>query len=439
MKNTLILNLFLLSTMVLSAQSFDQEKMTEFFDHIEANDKGMGSIALSKDGKVVYQRAFGYVDRDKEMAANTDTKYRIGSISKTFTAVLILQMVEEGKLSLDTHLSKYYPTVPNADKITIAHLLKHRSGLFNFTNKEDYLTWMEQPQSKESLLQRIVDNGTEFEPGEKTEYSNTNFVLLSWIAEKVDGKPFADLLKERILTKTGLTNTYYGGKINTEKNEAQSYVKLGEWQPSTETDMSVPWGAGALVSTPTDLATFFYELFNGDLLTQESLDQMTDIQDGLGMGLMQLPFYERSAYAHNGGIDGFQSSAAYFPEDKVTIAYISNGVVLSMNDILIGALSIYFGKEYELPDFKPALELTSEQLDPYLGTYSSADFPLKVTITKKENTLIAQATGQPTFPLEAYEEHKFKFEQAGVKLEFVPENEEVILRQGGGEWTLKKE
>ncbi len=439
MKLTLVIQLLCLFAMSISAQSFDQKKMDELFDRIEANEKGMGSIAFSKDGEVVYQRAFGYADHEKEMKATPATKYRIGSISKTFTATLILQMMEEGKLGLDTRLSQYYPQVPNTDEITITHLLKHRSGLFNFTNKEDYVSWMEQPQTKDSLMQRIIANGTVFTPDEKTEYSNTNYVLLSWIAEKVDGKPFAEILEERIVDKLGLKNTYYGGKIDSENNEAHSYVKMEEWQPSTETDMSIPWGAGSLVSTPTDLTTFFDALFTGKLLKQETLDKMTEFQDGLGMGLIQMPFYDRQAFAHNGGIDGFQSSAGYFPEDKVVMAYVTNGAVMPMNDILIGALSIYFGKEYELPEFKPALELTSEQLDQYLGTYSTPDFPIKITITKKGNTLIGQGTGQPSFSMEAYEEHKFKFEQAGLTLEFIPEKEEVILRQGGQEWKMKKE
>ena len=148
---------------------------------------------------------------------------------------------------------------------------------------------------------------------------------------------------------------------------------------------------------------------------------------------------KKRAFGHNGGIDGFQSNAAYFPEDKVSIAYTTNGVAMPMNDILIGALSIYYGKDYSLPDFKPGLAVKSEDLDQYLGVYSSPQFPLKVTITKKGNVLIGQATGQPSFPFEAYELHKFKFDQASLKVEFLPKESKMILRQGGGEFELTKE
>jgi hypothetical protein len=112
---------------------------------------------------------------------------------------------------------------------------------------------------------------------------------------------------------------------------------------------------------------------------------------------------------------------------------------MSMNDILIGALSIYFGYEYSFPEFNPGLKLKSEDLDIYLGVYSSPTFPLKITITKEDDVLTGQATGQPSFPLEAYEPHKFRFEQAGLTLEFIPDKNKMILRQAGGEYELSKE
>ncbi len=157
------------------------------------------------------------------------------------------------------------------------------------------------------------------------------------------------------------------------------------------------------------------------------------------MGVFQVPFGDKKSFGHTGGIDGFQSNAFLFPTERVSIAYISNGVTMPVNDILIGVLSIYFGKSYDLPVFTDALHLKSEELDKYLGIYSSLSFPLKITITKEKNVLIAQATGQPSFSLEAYEEHKFKFDQALLKLEFIPSESKMILRQGGSEFILERE
>ncbi|MDY6801391.1 MAG: serine hydrolase domain-containing protein [Bacteroidota bacterium] len=434
---TLTLALFVsLSTL---AQDFNQTKMDSLFSIIENNDKGMGSISIVKEGKEVYQNTIGFLNIEEEIPINKDTKFRIGSISKTFTATIIMKLVEQNKLSLDTKLAKFFPEITNADKITIEHLLKHQSGIYNFTSASDYLSWMEQPITKEELVKKIAANGSVFEPGEKTEYSNANYVLLSFIAEDVAGKNFSKILEEFITQPCELKHTYFGSNINTKNNEALSYHMLNKWELATETDMSVPVGAGSIVSTPNDLNIFLNCLFNYKIVTKESLNKMMDIQNGMGMGLFQVPFYERKAFGHTGGIDGFQSNAFYFPDDKVSVAYLSNGVVMPMNDILIGVLSIYFGKEYKLPEFKEAIKLTSKELDKYLGVYSSPDFPLKLTITKKDNILMGKGTGQPSFPLEAYDEHKFKFDQASLKIEFFPNNNKLTLKQGGGVFELTKE
>ena len=418
---------------------FDKEKMDQFLLKIEDNDRGMGSLSIFADGKRVYQNAFGYANVAQGLLANVDTRYRIGSISKTFTATIIMQLVQEGKLQLETSLSEFFPKVTNSDKITIEQMLKHRSGIFNFTSAEDYQRYMEQPTSREELLKRIIANGSVFEPGAKAEYSNSNYVLLSFIAEDIEGTNFDTILKARICSLCDLNDTYYGLEISEERNEAKSYTRPKKWQLATETDMSVPMGAGAIVSNPNDLNKFLNCLFTHKLVSEVTLKEMMQIQDGLGIGMFQVPFYDKKAYGHNGGIDGFQSNAYYFPKEKVAISYTSNGVVMAVNDILIGALSIYFGKDYTLPEFTEALELSSEELDQYLGVYSSATFPLKITITKNDNLLVGQATGQSSFRLEAYEPHKFRFEAAGLTLEFKPIDHIMILRQGGGEYELKKE
>jgi CubicO group peptidase (beta-lactamase class C family) len=439
LKGSILLPLFALIIIHVNAQDFDQAKMDSLFSRIESNQQSMGSISIFKDGKEVYANAIGYADVEKEVKAGPETKYRIGSISKTFTSVIILQLAEEGKLPLETTLDKYYPSMPNASKITIEQLLRHRSGLFNFINDPAYLKWMESPKSENDLLEIFKTNGTVFEPGEKFEYSNTNYVLLSFIIEKIEEKTFAEVFDERITQGLKLTNTYYGGKIGQKSNEGNSYNFLDGWKLATETNMSIPMGAGAIVSTPSDLNMFFHLLFQGEVISRESLDQMTTLIDGYGLGLFQLPFYERRAFGHNGGIDGFQSNASYFQDDGVGLAYITNGTVMALNDILIGVLSIYFNKDYELPIFTPPIEISSEELDKYLGIYSSQAMPLKITISKNGSQLMAQATGQSAFPLEPYEEHKFRFNPAGIKMEFLPDTNAMILNQGGGRFEFSLE
>jgi len=198
--------------------------------------------------------------------------------------------------------------------------------------------------------------------------------------------------------------------------------------------MSIPSGAGAIVSTPSDLNVFLNALFSGNVVNESSLKAIKRLVDGYGIGLIQLPFYERKAFGHNGGIDGLQSNASYFESDMVSLALTMNGVVMGMNDILIGALSIFFGRDYDLP-----IMLKSEDLDQYLGVYSSQQLPLKLTITKKGNQLKGQATGQSAFHLEAFYINNFRFNPAGIKIEFLPEKNQLILKQGGMEYEYSKD
>jgi D-alanyl-D-alanine carboxypeptidase len=426
-------------TTILSAQNFEKAKMDSLFNLIDANEKSMGSLSIFHDGKEVYQFSIGYANVEKKQKANALTKYRVGSVSKIFTSAIILQMVEEGKLNLETKLDRFFPEIPNAGKITIEQLLRHRTGLFNFTNAPEYLEWMEQPKSKEALLELFVKNGSIFEPGDKFDYSNTNYVLLSFIAETIDGKSFTEILKQRIVVPLALTNTNYGGKIDPARNEAKSYTRANEWVPATETDMSIPTGAGAIVSTPTDLNLFLIALFSGKVISDKLLATMKEMKDGYGLGLIQFPFFEKKAFGHTGGIDGFQSNASWFPDEKVTVSMIINGTSMPMNDILIGVLSIYFGRDYKLPEFTPAILLTAEELAAFTGTYSSEGFPLKITITQQGAALFGQGTGQPIFPLEAFEKNKFRFDQANLVIEFYPEENKLIILQGGGRFELTKE
>ncbi|MEN0003189.1 MAG: serine hydrolase domain-containing protein [Bacteroidota bacterium] len=439
MKTLLFSICSLLFSATLMAQTFNQAKMDSLFQLLAANQKGMGTISIYQDGKEVYTNAIGFMDLANKKAATPATKYRIGSITKTFTATLILQLVEAGKLSLDTKLSTFFPEVVNAKRITIEQMLRHRSGIFNVTSAPDYLSWMEQPISRKAMVDKIVASGSTFDPGIRMEYSNSNYILLTYILEDLMGMSLAEALQRHICVPCGLTNTFYGGKINPANNEALSYNYLSGWQLATETDMSVPEGAGAFVSTASDVNRFFNCIFDQKVLSEASLKAMTQLTDGFGLGIFTVPFYDKQGLGHNGGIDGFISNSFHFPDDGVGITYLSNGAVMPLNDIMIGVLSIYFDKPYDLPDFSPALVLSSEDLDQYLGVYASPTFPLKLTFTKDGDVLMAQATGQSSFPLEAYGVHQFRFDPAGIKLEFVPAEQKVTLMQGGGTFEFTRE
>lgn len=440
MTRKILITLFIgaLTQIGFAQTNFDKIKLDNYFNVLEKNNKFMGSVSVSKNGEIIYTKSIGLADVENNLKATENTKYRIGSISKTFTSVLIMKAVEANKLNLNQTIYEWFPTIKNAKQITVGNLLNHRSGIHNFTDNEEYLTWNTQPKTEKEMVEIIAKGGSDFDPGSKAKYSNSNYVLLTYILEKTFAKSYADLLQKYICKPLALKNTYVFGKINTNNKECKSYKYIGSWKLESETDFTIPLGAGAIISTTNDLTKFADALFGGKLLTPESLELMKTIKEGFGMGLFQIPFYKSIGYGHTGGIDGFTSVYSHFPEDKITFALTSNGTNFKNNDISIAVLSAVYDKPYEIPTFT-TFNLTSEDLDKYLGVYASQQIALKITITKEGNTLIAQGTGQPAFPLEATEKDKFKFDQAAAKFEFNPANKTMILFQGGGQIKFTKE
>ncbi len=439
MKRFLLLALVLgLFSHTAFSQEFDKAKLDKFFDALEANDKFMGSVALSKNGEIIYSRAIGFADVENKIKAGVDSKFRIGSISKTFTSVLVMKAVEERRIDLEQTINKYFPTIINSDKIKIGHLLYHRSGIHNFTNDKDYLTWNTVAKTEKEMVELIAKVGSDFEPDSKAEYSNSNFVLLTFILEKAFKKSYSELLTKYITKPLGLKSTYLGDKINSSDNECLSYRFTQRWEQMPETDISIPLGAGGIVSTPSDLIKFSDALFGGKLLKPESMEKMKTVIGSFGIGLVRIPFFDKIGYGHTGGIDGFSSVFSYFQDGNISYALTSNGTNFNNNQISLAVLSAIFNKPYEIPEFKN-INLTSEELDRYTGLYSSTQIPLKITVTKRDLSLMAQATGQPAFPLEAAGKDVFKFDMAGIVMEFNPSEKTMVLKQGGGQFLFTKE
>jgi D-alanyl-D-alanine carboxypeptidase len=422
---------------LLEAQQIDKAKLDQYFKTLEAGNKLMGNVTLSHNGKVIYQKAIGYADIDQGIKASNESKYRVGSISKMFTSVLILKAVEENRIHLDQSIDGFFPDIKNASNISIGQLMNHRSGIHSFTANPDYLTWNEQAKSKDELLKIIIEGGSDFDPGTRAEYSNSNYVLLTWILEDIYKQDYSQLVKQNITDPLNLRETYVGQSISIEDKEVNSYKYLGEWKKSGETHMSIPLGAGAIVSSTGNLAIFIEGIFEGKLISKNSLELMKEMQDNYGRGMFRFPYYDKFSYGHTGGIDEFKSMLSYFPEEKLTLSLCVNAATMDPNQVAITVLDAFFGKEFEIPVFKDA-SLSSKELDQYLGIYSSPSFPLQITITKDNRVLNAQATGQPAFSLIYEGEHVFSFYQARLTMVFDPDKNEMTLKQGGGEFVLKR-
>src|SRR5262249_14654414 len=424
------------------AQTLDKAKLDQFFDRLAEKNKAMGSLTIAKDGKVLYTRAIGYsqINGTEKKPLTAANRFRIASITKMFTAAMILQLVEEGKLKLTDTLDKFFPQVPNARKIPIAQILVHRSGIHDSILDPNLRPSSNSNAVTKDELLSIISKGTpDFEPDANHRYSNSGYFLLGLIIEKLTGKSYWEALQERITSRIGLKDTYTAtGNIDVNKNESLTYFYLGgDWKQVPETHPSILFGGGSIVSTPNDLAKFIQALFDGKLVSKESLDQMKTMRDGDGLGMEPFTFAGKTFYGHTGGGDNYGAWLAYLPEEKLAVAYITNAKVYPVRDIVSGVVDIYYNKPFQIPSFEP-IAVSPEVLDKYVGVYSSPEAPVKFTITREGATLFFQPGGQSAVPLEATAQDKFKIEGA-VVIEFDAAKNQMIVKRRGGERVFTKE
>jgi D-alanyl-D-alanine carboxypeptidase len=418
------------------AQTFDKAKLDKFFDRLAEKNKAMGSLLISKDGNVVYTRSIGHsqVNGNDKKPITDSTRHRIGSVTKMFTTAMLMQLVDEGKVKLTDNLDKFFPQIPNASKITVAHVLAHGSGIHDVTNDQDFRTRRLTGVTKDEMLNFIAKTKPDFEPGAKYAYSNSGFFVLGMLVEKLTGKPYEEALKERILDKIGLKDTYVGASIDANNNESYSYKYLTKWEKQPETHASILFGSGALVSTPADMAKFIEALFNGKLVSQESLDQITKNK----FGIETFTYNGKTYYGHTGGIDGFGAWLVYQPEEKLAVSYAANGKVYPVKELIDGVVNIYAGKNFKIPAFE-TIEISTEVLDRYVGVYSNPELPVQFTITREGNTLFAQPTNQNTAALEPIAQDKFQVQSAGIEVHFDADKKQMTIIRNGRERVFTKD
>jgi D-alanyl-D-alanine carboxypeptidase len=435
----------------------DVAKLDRALDGLEAHQRLQGSVAIGRAGKVIYSRAFGL--RDGRAENDPETMFRIGSITKVFTAALVYQLIDEGRLALATPLGDYYPQITNADRITIAHLLAHTSGLPNFPSPAEAADphgWLHRPQSKRQMLARFAAMKAEALPGERLAYSNVNYVLLGYIVEAVTHSTYKRQLLRRITRPLGLDRTRFGGRVNAARNEAKSYdFDDGRWLEHPEESLTVAAGAGAVVSTPRDLVRFASALFEGGLIRPGSVREMTtpfspsfDGAERKGVVVSTLRRgVDKTIYSHLGGIDGFRSNLVYFPADRIAIAITLNGQNYPMGRLFWLLADAAFRLDGAVPAFDP-VALPDETLAQYEGVYSLAAIGMDLTVEREGGHLRARATGQEWFSIEAIAAPSPRFDalfwdRSGILLEFRRDPQgkvlSVALFQGRSEMSFLRQ
>jgi D-alanyl-D-alanine carboxypeptidase len=420
------------------AQMLDTGKLDRLLDRLAEKNKGMGSVTIAKDGNVAYTHSFGYsyVNGSEKKPATAATKYRIASITKMYTAVMIFQLIEERKIKPNDTIDRFFPQIPNAKRITIAQILNHRSGL---PDLQPDGSWGRQLRTEEEVVARIAQGQPHFEPDAKHEYSNAGYILLGHIVEKVGGKPYREALEQRITSKIGLKDTYYlaSGTTDPGRNESVSYGYLDGWKEAAEVDFSVTGPAGSIVATPTDMTKFIQALFDLKLDSADNLKQMMTMREDEGMGMELFSFAGKTCYGHTGGSGSAGAWLAYCPEERLAFAYATNMKIYPVKDIVSGLFDIYSNRPFEIPTFE-AFAVSPEVLDQYVGTYSTPDAPLKWTITRRGNIVYFQPPGNSAVPLEATAENKFTI-APGVFFEFDAAKGTLTIKRPQGERVFTKD
>jgi D-alanyl-D-alanine carboxypeptidase len=287
------------------------------------------SIAVVRGRDTLVMKGYGMADVENDVAATPQTVYRIGSVTKQFTSVAIMQLVEQGKLSLDDDVTKYVPNAPtHGRRVLVRHLLNHTSGIPSYTDVgPGFGRVMRLDLSKDSLIATVKDDSLQFEPGSHFYYNNTGYFLLGMIVERVTGKPYGDYLRDALFAPNGLTSTVYCGTMPLIKRRARGY----EGRPTGLVNadyisMDLPYAAGSLCSTVGDLAAWTGLLHSGKLVKESSFTTMTTpakltsgrpMQYGFGVFMDTVGTHRR--VHHGGGINGFISELAYYPDDSLTV------------------------------------------------------------------------------------------------------------------------
>ena len=319
-----------------------------------------GSVLVAENGKIIYKGAYGQANMEWNIPNTPDTRFRLGSITKQFTATVIMQLVEQGKIKLDAKLSDYLPDYrkDTGEKVTIHHLLTHTSGIPSYTGQPGFFQNVSRnPYKADEFVKKYASGDLEFEPGSKFRYNNSGYFLLGAIIERVTGKPYEQVLKQNIFDPLGMKNTGYDHYATIIAKRASGYIKAPDgYLNAPYLDMSIPYAAGSLYSTVEDLYLWDQALYTDKVLSAQS------------KALMYKPFLEDYAYGwvvtnasfkqndqpvhvitHDGGINGFTTTIVRFPKEKNLIVMLDNTNSEYLNRLSDSIAKIIYNQPYEPP------------------------------------------------------------------------------------------
>jgi CubicO group peptidase (beta-lactamase class C family) len=417
----------------------DTKRMEQIIQDAVTSQHFMGTVLVERDGKAILDKGYGSADLEWNIPNAPDTRFRLGSITKQFTAAGILLLEERGKLKVEDPISKYLPGEPAAWKnITFFHLLTHTSGIPSFTSFADYNDLQSRPVTSEQLVVRFRDKPLEFQPGEKWSYSNSGYALLGYLLEKISGQKYCDFLKQNIFTPLAMHDSGCDRNSVILPRRASGYTPgPNGLENAGYIDMTVPFSAGELYSTTGDLLRWQLGLFGGKLLNPVSLKKMTTpFKDNYGFGLEIQTIQGHERISHGGGINGFNTFEAWYPQEKLSIIVLSNVNGNAPDEISGHLASVMLGEPVVLGSERKDMPVPTSALSRYIGVYQLAP-NFSITISLSGDHLVAQATNQPAAPIFASTRTRFFYRVVDAEIEFFSDPsgkvDHLVLYQGGHE------
>lgn len=433
----------LLAAALCQAQDINS-KVGEYMQARVQLGKFMGSILIARDGKVLVTKGYGSANLELDVPNTPQTKFRLGSITKQFVSMAIMQLEERGKLKVTDPICQYLENCPDAWKpITIHHLLSHTSGIWNFTSSPDYSKQWMLPSRPAKTMEKFRDKPLDFEPGSKWSYSNSGYILLALILEKASGLSYETYMQRNIFDPAGMKDSGHDTYEAILKHRASGYAERnGKLENAPYHDMSIPIGGGDLYSTVEDMFRWDQALNSDKLAKPETIARMfIPVKNNYGYGWMIDQHLNRPRISHGGGINGFVTAISRYPQDKALVVVLSNHMAANPAAVAGDLAAILFDMPYEFPKPNVAISLDPKLYDAYAGKYQLApNFIL--TVTREADQLFAQATGQPRFEIFPESETKFFLKVVEAKITFVKDSagsvNEIILHQGGRDMPAKR-
>jgi CubicO group peptidase (beta-lactamase class C family) len=425
------ISMLLLANLQAACQNNESKALDELMNSLFPDD-GPGGVALVvRDGEVLYRKAFGMADLELEVKMTPDNVFRIGSITKQFTACAILKLAEEGKLDLQDDITRFiadYPT--HGYHISIEHLLTHTSGIKSYTGMEE---WTAELRRKDFTTAELVDlfknQPMDFAPGEEYRYNNSAYFLLGYVVELISGMSYGDYIDSTFFKPLGMKNSYYGSTSRIIPHRASGYsMDRGIYKNAEFLSMTQPHGAGALISTVDDLYTWYRAVMDGEVISDKSLKKATTSyvlnngrKTGYGYGWSLGNIQRSPRISHGGGINGYLTASIYLPEEELFVAVFSNCTCRDPDTDAVKMAAISLGKPYEWD----SISMDDELLKSYEAVYTS-EFDGDLFIRYHDGRIYAMRSGGSETALTPFERDKFFVKDGTSTFHFISEEDKKI-------------